>query len=84
MKNDWEKKKVKLYFGNKHIMHEKSHGIPYINIELGKITVIKELLASQAQEILNEAIAIFEKLPEDEPMTKNPVILELKVLKQRI
>ena len=35
----------------------------------------KELLHSQAQEILDEAIAIFEKLPEDEPMTKNPVIL---------
>jgi len=82
-KKDWQKEKVKLYFGNKHIMHEKSHGIPYVNIELGRISVIKKLLHSQAREILDEAIAIFEKLPEDEPMTKNPVILELKVLKEK-
>ena len=41
------------------------------------------MLHSQAREILDEAIAIFEKLPDDEPMTKNPIILELKVLKQK-
>ena len=32
------------------------------------------------REALEEVIAIFEKLPDDELMTKNPIILELKVL----
>ena len=44
---------------------------------------IRSLFHSQAQQALDEAIAIFEKLPEDEPLTKNPVILELKVLKEK-
>ena len=35
-----------------------------------------------AEAVLNEAIAIFDKLPEDELMTKNPVILELTALQK--
>ena len=44
---NWKKKKVKLYFGTSHIMHEKSHGIPYINAKLGKLNFIKKILASE-------------------------------------
>ena len=43
-----------------------------------------KLLAQELRGLMEEAIAIFEKLPEDEMMTKNPVILELKVLKESI
>ena len=39
---------------------------------------------SQARiEVIEKAIDIFDKLPEDEIMTKNPIILELKVLKEK-
>lgn len=43
-------------------------------------SAIDRVAKRTAEATLNEAIAIFEKLPENEAMTKNPVILELKVL----
>ena len=45
---------------------------------------ISKLLAKEQVEILNKAIAIFQKLPKDEVMTKRPVILELQVLRDQV
>ncbi len=44
---------------------------------------LSKSLDTYKDEVLDRAIAIFEKLPDDEPMTKNPVILELKALKSK-
>ena len=48
------------------------------------VKFIRKTIAQELRGLMEEAIAIFEKLPEDEMMTKNPVILELKVLKESI
>ena len=48
---------------------------------------IEQALATREQEarnqVLDEAVAIFSRLPDDEIMTKNPVILELDNLKSK-
>ncbi len=50
-----------------------------------QMTFLSKALDSMKEEgyrkALNEAIKIFKALPENEPMTKNPVILELRALR---
>lgn len=45
---------------------------------------LTKILNHVRRQTLNEAIVIFRKLPQDEPMTPNVVILELKGLQLRI
>jgi len=61
---------------------EKEWWEPIAKALQAKDNKIKHLLDKERCSVLDEAIAIFEELPEDEMMTKNPVILELKVLKE--
>ena len=59
--SDWKKRKIKIYFGSKHVMHEKEKGIPYINVELGNLSVIKELLHAEHTRTLKEIEGIIPK-----------------------
>jgi len=43
----------------------------------------KDDIKQAKRQALNEAISIFEDLPEDEVMTRNPILLELKVLRDK-
>jgi len=47
------------------------------------LVLISELTKKAKRQALNEAIDIFEDLPEDEVMTKDPILLELKVLRDK-
>ena len=83
MKNDWEKEYLEIWVD---ILNKGQNHIYFYQLKpiiKNDIAFIRSLLHFRSQEILDEAIAIFKKLPEDEPITKNPVILELKVLKQK-
>ena len=61
--SDWKKRKIKIYFGSKHVMHEKEQGIPYINVELGSLSVIKELLHAEHTRTLREIEGIIRGMP---------------------
>ena len=75
MKNAWQQNEVyKILQSHCVASGADKRTLPYF---------IQALLHCRTREVLDEAIAIFQKFPEDEPMTKNPVILELKVLKQK-
>lgn len=45
--------------------------------------LIAQELKREKKRVLNQAIAIFKKLPEGEILTKNPIILELNGLKKK-